>query len=252
MCYHVQVSGNPDAYEKRFGRKFHPHFIDKMKKLYHANGFAHPDLPIITQENPEEIELAQWALVPHFAFNDTDAKKYRVGNLNSKCETIFELKSFKKPILERRCLVLADGFFESMDYNDVAYPFFIYPKDREPFAFAGIYSYWKRENGDVLKTLSIVTTTAAPNHLMTKIHNKKLRMPVILPREIENMWLKKDLLPEELKALMLPLENGILTAHPVSNDVNKSKVHSNHEYITDVFEYPELAGEDWIKKLLAA
>ncbi|HVW97516.1 MAG TPA: SOS response-associated peptidase [Mucilaginibacter sp.] len=240
MCYHVAVEGDPKDYERRFGVHLHPNFYEKWQQLHHANGFANPYLPVITQENPNEIEAAQWALVPHFAFNDADAKKYRLGTLNAKCETIFELKSFKKPVLERRCLVLASGFYESMHVGKEAFPFYIHRRDNQPFAFAGIYSYWKRDDKAIERTFSIVTTT--PNKLMSKIHNSKLRMPVILPPDLERRWIRPDLMTDEIRDLMLPLEDGILTAHPVNRDLNKSKVNTNYPGITEVFEYEELAG----------
>lgn len=126
MCYKVSHTGRAEDYEKRFSAKFNPTHLLERKEHYHANGFAFPGLPVITQENPQEIEIAEWGLVPHFAFNDAEAKKYRVGNLNAKAETAFELRSFKKPILEHRCMVLANGFYESVDVNGESFPYFIY------------------------------------------------------------------------------------------------------------------------------
>lgn len=236
MCYKVVVTSELDIYEKRFGSKAKPEY--EHNKHYHANGFSYPSLPVITQKDPDIIQAFEWGLIPSFAKDTAHAKKLRTGNLNARDENVFSLVSWKSSIRKRRCLVLADGFFESMDFNGNKYPHFIYRKDKQPFAFAGIYNPWKDENEIWHPTFSIVTTS--PNELMSKIHNVKLRMPVILPPDKERRWLSNDLLDEEITDLMVPLEDGILTAHTVSKELNKSKVHTNFPEILEVCEYPEL------------
>ncbi len=236
MCYHVAVTSSREVFENRFDAEFEPE--TELKPYYHANGYTYPGLPVIINSEPNKIHLANWGLIPHFARTEEDRAKYRKGNLNSRSDTVFELSSFKKPILEKRCLVLADGFYESMDVNGKKYPYYIYRKDRVPFAFAGIYTNWKSPTGEWVRSFAIMTCDSIG--MMSKIHNLKLRMPVILPPDKERNWLKTDLLVDEVKDLMLPLEDGILTAHPVNSDLNKAKVYTNEPWIQEVFEYPEL------------
>jgi putative SOS response-associated peptidase YedK len=236
MCYKVSVTSEPVVFEKRFGSKFKPEYEHTIN--YHANGFAHPSLPVITQKDPDIIQAFEWGLIPSFAKDTPTAKKLRMGNLNARGDNVFTLPTWKTSIRKRRCLVLADGFYESMDVNGNKYPYFIYRQDRQPFAFAGIYNPWKDENEIWHPSFSIITTE--PNELMRKIHNVKLRMPVILPPDKERKWLANDLLDEEITDLMVPLEDGILTAHPVNRDINKAKLNTNVPGIVEVCEYPEL------------
>lgn len=236
MCYKVVVKSEPEVFEARFGSKFKPEY--EHMQHYHANGFSHPSLPVITQKDPDVIQPFEWGLIPSFAKDTAHAKKLRIGNLNARDNNVFDLMSWKSSIKKRRCLVLADGFFESMDVNGNKYPYFVYRIDQQPFAFAGIYNPWKDENGLWHPTFSIVTTS--PNELMSKIHNIKLRMPVILPPDKERKWIANDLLDEEIKDLMVPIEDGVLAAHPVNKDVNKTKIDTNHAEILEVCEYDGL------------
>lgn len=238
MCNKIANTSPIEVYEKRFGVHVHPNA--RYKPQYHANAFANPGVPVITMKHPEDIQIFEWPLIPHFAKTAADAKKLRVGNVNARCETIFEKPTFRTSINKNRCLIISDGFYESMDVNGVKYPHYIYRKDKEPFAFAGIYSGWKNELGEWIPSCSIITTE--PNELMRKIHNIKLRMPVILPPDKERKWLQTDLLNDEIKDLMVPLEDGILTAHPVDNRINKSKEFTNEPWITDVYNYDALTG----------
>ena len=137
-------------------------------------------------------------------------------------------------------MVPVDGFFEWMHVGKEKYPHFIYMKDKEPFAFAGIYANWTdKETGEIIKTNSILTTDANP--LMQKIHNSKKRMPVILRPDMERQWLKPDLMKEEINNLILPLENDLLEAHTISKLITSRKETSNQEAVIDVCEYPELS-----------
>lgn len=150
------------------------------------NGFSFPKTPVITNESPDTIQHVQWGLIPHWAEND-DIKKY---TLNAKIETLTEKPSFKDSV-HKRCLVIANGFYEwqwldSKGKRKQKYELML--PDNELFAFAGIWSQWKSNiTGEAIKTYSIVTTEA--NELMSEIHNSKRRMPVILTPEMESYWL---------------------------------------------------------------
>jgi putative SOS response-associated peptidase YedK len=233
MCYKVVVISSEEVLENRFHAKLKGHL---NVVYYHANGFANPMLPVIIMQSPNEIDLFSWGLIPSFAKDSAHAKQLRTGNLNARGDTIFEKVSFKNSILKRRCLVLADAFYETRDVDGLKYPYFIHRQDNQPFALAGIHNSWKNEEGIWHETFSIVTTE--PNEMMRKIHNIKLRMPVILPPDKERNWLKPDLLKEEIEDLMVPLEDGILEAHTVNKRLNSTKEPSNDAQIIEVCEYP--------------
>jgi putative SOS response-associated peptidase YedK len=234
MCYHYSVSKNTEELEQRFTAKFKPEYI--YNKVWHNNGYNHTQMPIITDE-PNEINMYNWGLIPHWVKTEADEKKLSNQTLNAKGETVFDLPSFKMYIGKKRCLVLADGFYEWMHVGKEKYPHYIYMKDKQPFAFAGIYSHWKHpETNEVLKTYSILTTEANP--LMKRIHNSKERMPVILRPDMERQWLKPYLIKGEIQNLILPLEDEMLSAHTISKLITSRTESSNQEM--DVCEYPEL------------
>ena len=115
-----------------------------------------------------------------------------------------------------------------------------YSKNNEPFAFGGIYNDWvNKDTGEIINTFSIITTEANP--LLAKIHNVKLRMPLILPKEVEKDWLNQNLVEKEIQELMKPLEETQLSAHTISKLITNRNENPDKEEIQHHFEYPELA-----------
>ena len=104
--------------------------------------------------------------------------------INARAETVAERPAFRDALRRRRCLVLADGFYEWQKVAGGKRPMRITLKSGEPFAFAGLWETWRDPSGVVIPSCTIITTT--PNELMAPIHD---RMPVILPRELEGPWL---------------------------------------------------------------
>lgn len=165
---------------------------DQSREWFHAPGFAHPKIIVYQNSNPNKPESSIWGLVPHWA---KTPESIWGNTLNARGETLFEKSTFKKAAEETRCLIPVNGFYDYHDYRGKKYPFFITLKEQdEPMYFAGIWNNWiNRETGEILNTFSIVTTRANP--LMSKIHNKPKhsndpRMPVILPDDIREDWLK--------------------------------------------------------------
>jgi putative SOS response-associated peptidase YedK len=119
------------------------------------------------------------------------------------------------------------------------YPHFIYLKGREIFSIAGIWSEWlDGETGGLLHTYSILTTAANP--FVEKIHNIKKRMPVILDREKEGVWLDRNLPSKGIRELMAPFEAARMNAHPVSRLITSRGEVSNTKRVQQPFDYPEL------------
>jgi putative SOS response-associated peptidase YedK len=236
MCYHYSITTSENILEARFDAHFPE--VHEHRPVYHTNGFSHRAMPVITADAPDEIQLYQWGLVPHWVKSTEDAKKLRKQTLNAREDTIFEKSSFKSYIGKKRCLVLADGLYEYMEVNGKKFPYHIYMPNHEPFAFGGIYSHWKDENGISVRTFSILTTEA--NQLMAKIHNIAQRMPLILPRQLERNWIRPDLTREEIKNMMMPLEDGVLQAHPVSRLITSRTENPDQERVMHVCDYPEL------------
>jgi putative SOS response-associated peptidase YedK len=172
---------------------------------------------VITAKAPDTLEWMRWGLVPSWA------KDPAIGSrlINARSETIDEKPSFRNAFHRRRCLILANGFFEwqHLDKGTVI-PHYFFLKDKKPFAFAGLWEIWQNAQGDELLSCAIITCAA--NTLLAPIHE---RMPVILNREQRRAWLS-DVPPGELKALMTPFPAEKMDAYPVSRLVNDPRQDS--------------------------
>lgn len=184
MCFYFQQSKDATTLKKRFKAKYNN---DENAILGNFNGFSFPKTPIISNQNPDEIDLFQWGLIPHWA-KDVSINKF---TLNARIETIKEKPSFRTSV-KNRCLIIADAFNEwqwldEKGKNKQKYEIGI--GNNDIFAFAGLWSSWTNvETGEIIQSYTILTTEA--NELMSQIHNSKKRMPIIVENELD--WLMGD------------------------------------------------------------
>ena len=155
--------------------------------------------------------MLRWGLVPFWA------KDPSIGNrmINARSETVAEKPSFRNAYKKRRCLVLADGFYEWRKEGDVKTPYFISLADGLPFAFAGLWEDWNsKESDESLQTTAIITTAA--NDFMATLHQ---RMPVVMRPAEAARWLDGDmeLLPELID------DSPAFQAWPVDRKVNNAR-----------------------------
>lgn len=246
MCYNISnTTKEKKILAKRLDANF-PKKLGQLKVNFSISGFSHPNLLVLTQEKPEEFQLFNWGLIPQWTPNSELAKQFSNNNLNSKSETIFEKRSFSIPIKKQRCIIPVTGFFEWRDINKKKYPYFIKLKNEEIFCLAGIYDEWvNRETGEIVNTFSIITTEANP--LMAKIHNLKLRMPFILPRNLEKEWLNPNLKESDIEKIMKPLSEDLMEAYTISKRITCRTDNPNSPETLAPFEYPEL---ELLEKLL--
>jgi putative SOS response-associated peptidase YedK len=179
---------------------------------------------VISNQNPGELSFYRWGLIPFWA------KDKSIGNklINAKAETIAEKPSFKNSLKRKRCLVLGDGFYEWKTINKKEkVPYRITLQDHGLFAMAGIWDTWKDEDGRLINSFAIITTT--PNKLMENIHT---RMPVILEQKAEKLWLGEDD-PALLLSFLKPYPEMEMTAFPVSKLVN-SPFNDSEELVKPV------------------
>lgn len=156
-----------------------------------------------------------------------------IGNrmINARAETIAEKPAFRAALRKRRCLIPADGFFEWQKLGKLKQPVRIVLKNRETFGFAGLWEKWKSPEGEEITSCTIITTEA--NELLKTVHD---RMPVILTREDEAVWLDpKTQETEKLLPLLKQYPSDKMEFYPVSRDVNSPAVDkpSNIEPIKD-------------------
>jgi len=135
--------------------------------------------------------------------------------INARAETVAEKPSFRNAYKQRRCLILADGFYEWQRKADAKIPWFISLANGAPLGFAGLWENWAgKETGESLQTATIVTTEA--NEFMRTLHS---RMPVVLEPEAGNRWLDGDMTMLADVARIIPP----LRAWPVDRRVNSAR-----------------------------
>jgi putative SOS response-associated peptidase YedK len=136
--------------------------------------------------------------------------------INARSETVPEKPSFRRAFRERRCLILADGFYEWKRTNDGKQPYYIRMEGGRPFAFAGLWESW-RGGREEIRSCTILTTEA--NDRVSNIHH---RMPVILAPEDHGLWLDPDVREADpLLPLLTPYPDDVMEAYPVSRFVNR-------------------------------
>jgi putative SOS response-associated peptidase YedK len=163
------------------------------------------------------LEFFRWGLVPFWA------KDPAIGNrmINARGETVAEKPSFRAAFRDRRCLILADGWYEWKKTAAGKQPTRIQLKSGEAFAFAGIWEQWRpKEESDPTwseEIRSCAIITSEPCESIRAIHH---RMPVVLKRERWDDWLVPGATPEDLLAMVGPYGGDDLVHHPVSTIVN--------------------------------
>ncbi|KAA0225161.1 SOS response-associated peptidase [candidate division KSB1 bacterium] len=210
MCGRYTNTAKLDAMQLRFD--FDTDETDFVPR-YNIAPTQYAPVLILDDSGNKRLEMMRWGLIPHWA------KDASIGNrmINARSETIHEKPVFKSPFQKKRCLVLADGFYEWQKTGKTKQPLRLTLKNRQLFGMAGLWSRWKDANGKEIKTFTIITT--APNALMKKIHD---RMPVIIPPDLEDAWLQGEDL-DKLQGMLVAYPAKEMAAYEVSTIVNSPK-----------------------------
>ncbi|MGQ0793037.1 MAG: SOS response-associated peptidase [Deltaproteobacteria bacterium] len=214
MCGRYTLTSDADTLERRFGFAAEQSAAPITPRFNICPGQL---APVIALDGASRgLRLMRWGLVPHWAGDEGIGYKM----INARAETITEKPSFRKPFREKRCLVLADGFYEwGQSEKKIKTPLRFTLKTKEPFALAGLWDLWHKPDGAALLTFTIITTEA--NALMRPIHD---RMPVILAKEDESFWLggsPRD--TERLREMLAPYPSELMHRCEVSSLVNSPK-----------------------------
>lgn len=184
-----------------------------------------PTQPVATvlRNGTTHIEELRWGLIPSWAKDESISARM----INARAESLAEKPSFKGLLRSKRCLIIADGFFEWRQENGQKAPMYITMKDGQPFAFAGLWDSWKNPaTSQPLRTCTIITTQ--PNEVVGPIHN---RMPAILLPEAYESWLDPDVKDDQfLIHWLAPYPGEAMTARPVSRLVNDPR-HDSPEVL---------------------
>ncbi len=214
MCGRFTLVASPSEIEESFP------WVEAPEQLTPRYNIA-PMQPIavISNDGRNRLEFFQWGLVPSWA------KDPGIGNqlINARAESLAEKPAFRSAFRRRRCLILADGFYEWRRKPEsggrVKTPMYIRLKSGKPFAFAGLWEIWRPADGEALLSCTIITTT--PNALLEEIHN---RMPVVLRPDAYALWLDPTVQdPKVLSELLRPYPASEMEAYPVSTLVNNPK-----------------------------
>ena len=178
-----------------------------------------PSQPVAAvRQSPEsgerELTLFRWGLVPFWA------KDSKIGSrmINARSETAAEKPAFRAAFKQRRCLVLADGFYEWQRLARGKQPFYIHLRGGQPFAIAGLWERWEGPDG-LLESCTLLTTE--PNDLLRPSHN---RMPVILHPQDYDLWLNPGIQERELlRPLFSPYPFESMRAYPIGSWVNNPR-----------------------------
>jgi putative SOS response-associated peptidase YedK len=193
------------------------------------------DVPVVRlgPDGARHLVQVRWGLVPFWAEDASIGARL----INARAETAATKPAFRAAFHKRRCLVVADGFYEWQKPSEKGgrkQPLRIVRADGAPFAFAGLWERWRpKERGDgseVLETCTILTTDA--NETLRPIHD---RMPVILDPAAHDTWLDPEAPEAALQACLTPCPDEALTAYPVSTRVNKVS-HDDPEVIAPMAE----------------
>ena len=220
MCGRYSLTADLEELARRF--EFEGDWDTFMRRYNIA-----PTQEILTVVGGEKRrgDFMRWGLIPRWVKNASIGSRM----INARAETVAEKPVFRDALRRSRCLVLADGFYEWQRTGGARKPMRVVMWSREPFAFAGLWSVWRDPDGYRIPSCAIVTTAA--NDLLRPIHD---RMPVILPRELEHLWLDASVDdPGALRGVLAPYPSSKMEVYEVSTLVN-SAANDNTEVIKTV------------------
>ncbi|MEK4069347.1 SOS response-associated peptidase [Peribacillus sp. FSL R5-0717] len=175
-------------------------------------------LSVINDGVRNRLGYLRWGLIPFWGKDEKAGYKM----INARAETIAEKASFRNAYKKKRCLIIADSFYEWKKTPERKIPMRIKMKNHAPFGMAGLWESWKSPEGISIYSCSVITTV--PNELMTSIHD---RMPVILKPEDEKDWLNPSINdPAYLQQYLKSFDSEQMEAFEVSTDVNSTKNNS--------------------------
>lgn len=205
MCGRFALTLPPEAVRAYFGYRDQPNFPPRAD--------IRPTQPVAVmrlEQGERRFALVRWGFIPGFV---KDEKEFPLL-INARSETVFEKASFRNAIKRRRCLFLADAFYEWQKLDEKGkrkQPFLIRRPMQGPLALGGIWESWQSPNGSEMETAAILTLSA--NATISAIHD---RMPVILDPAAFDAWLSPETSRQDIERLMRPLDDDALELVPVA------------------------------------
>lgn len=228
MFYKLSNTAQRKEIEEEFGVTF------EFPKLYRPatviNGLKESNLPIITMEDPTKVGYAIWGLLPQTLEENWDVFQKLTNTLNINVEGLnFKDSLFSEALDNRRCLIVATGFFTSALHEGKMYPYHVYLKDHKPFSIAGVYN----QLDDGFMTCSILIKRTSNE--LGEIPNLLAYKPVIFDKKDRKHWLNKTFVYDNLRDLVASHQKLQYESHPVSkefyeNDSLYDKIIKSEEF----------------------
>lgn len=234
MCFSVNVNIIKEELERRYDATLID--PDKYRPSYYYHAFSLPELPAVCSDMADQLHLLKWGLIPYWVANSQEAEAIKYKTFNARSETIDKKPSFSSSFTSKRCIIPVKGFFEWQHLGKEKRPWYIYGYSDEILSLAGLFDEWTESStGVVYSTFSIVTTVA--NELMSEIHNSAKRMPLILNRSEEKVWLDLSTSKTELQNILKPYPDDLLNAHTIGPLINNRNADRNNQNVIKQFNY---------------
>lgn len=215
MCGRYTITVNPETVQQELG-------LASMPADFQPRYNVAPTQPVAVVADAEgrRAEMMRWGLIPSWA------KDIEIGSkmINARSETITEKPSFRNAFMKRRCLVLADGFYEWQKGGGPrgrSQPYYFKLEDGQPFAFAGLWEFWKSPQGEAIRSCTIITCPA--NDIVRPVHE---RMPVMLTGDALWAWMEGTS-AADLQAMLKPYPPQKMHSYPVAPLVNRPELDSS-------------------------
>ena len=209
MCGRYVIQANKQLLQKRYQLREKP----EIEPHYNIP----PGTPVLAIRQATDgafASLLHWGLIPRWANDPSIGSKLS----NARAETLEEKPAFCDAYRKRRCIIPASGFYEWKRRGNNRQPYFFEPTKEPLFSFAGLWEAWKAHGSDrVIESCTVITTAA--NATMAPIHH---RMPVVLDKPSETLWLSEDSPMNAINGLLAPLPPEAIRCHPVSDRVNRT------------------------------
>ena len=211
MCGRFTLSQPPDAIASVFD-------LAQIPPLEPRYNIAPTQLiPVVlypSLQSEKQLQMFHWGLIPSWAKAPAIGAKL----INARAETVSEKPSFKSAFKKRRCLIIADGFYEWQRQEGKKQPYYFRLQNEQIFAFAGLWEHWQSSAEETIDSCTILTTEA--NDLLRPIHDQ---MPVIIAPKDYELWLNPVEKAETLQPLLRPYQADLMTSYAVSTKVNNPK-----------------------------
>ncbi|MFW6284755.1 MAG: SOS response-associated peptidase [Bacillota bacterium] len=213
MCGRFTLTLDPDTFEEAVSSMYGVTYDASLAPLPRYNIAPGQDvLALIHDGHAYRLGTLRWGMTLHLK------NKPSKTLVNARSETLPTLPAFKASFKKRRCLILADGYYEWQTHQEGKTPMRIHPEKRDLFTMAGIYEPFTHKDGSISYRFAIVTRKA--DEAIATIHD---RMPLILQKDEEEAWVHPNQSPGDLKAILEEKKTEPLEAYPVDPIVNNPK-----------------------------